>query len=45
MNIAICDDEPKMLEDIRELVRSKCPDASIELYSSGEEVLGWYGLP
>lgn len=40
MNIAICDDEPKMLEDIRRMIMEQLPDVSIELYSNGEEFLG-----
>ena len=39
MNIAVCDDEPLVREHIKALILRQCPEAVVELYNSGEELL------
>ena len=39
MNIAICDDEQAIRQQIQSLVLSQSPEAVVELYDSGEALL------
>lgn len=39
MTIAICDDEELIREQVKKLVAKQRPDASMDLYSTGEELL------
>ncbi len=40
MNIAVVDDEKVILEQISGLVRKQMPDCCLNIYATGEEVLG-----
>lgn len=39
MNIHICDDEQKIVDDLAELVQNYCPDCHIEKFCSGSELV------
>ena len=39
IEIAVCDDETIIREQIRQFVRNRVPDSHIEVYAAGEELL------
>lgn len=38
MNIAVCDDEKVIREQMREWIKQQCPDSEVDAYESGEEL-------
>ena len=41
MQIAICDDEVSMVQILEEKIKKLLPDAVIDKYLSGDELIAW----